>query len=104
MKNETKVLIGSHEWTVKLLPQEQIGKDLDGYTIYNDFTIEVRDDLKPEARDLVLRHEIVHAVLGEQGRVYQKTLNLEDVCEFIAWNLETIKGIFDSARKGLEEE
>ena len=50
--------------------------DNDGYCDFNNFTIYIRNELCSEAKEKVLIHEITHAYLDTQGRVYQEEFNL----------------------------
>ncbi len=86
--------IGNYKWELKFVPPEEI-PECDGRTFYNDFRILVRNDLGRIPARLVIIHEIVHAILGTQGRVYQKEFGVEEVCEFIAWKLPEINAIMD---------
>lgn len=90
MKQECNVLLGGYEFKVVFKSQATMG-DCDGRTRHNDFTIEVRGDLPLATTRVVLTHEITHALLGTQGRVYQRKFDIEEVCEFIAYRLPEIE-------------
>ena len=94
MKCSVKHRIGLYEWKIAFVDKEQI-KGNDGQTCCNDFQILIRNDLSPVTTELILRHEVVHALLDTQGRVYQKKFDLEEVCEFIAWKLPEINQIVE---------
>ena len=96
-----KQRIGLYTWDILFVDKEQI-KDNDGQTRCNDFQILIRNDLSPVTTELVLRHEVVHALLDTQGRVYQKKFDIEEVCEFIAWKLPEINDIVENvmSKKG----
>lgn len=96
-----KQRIGLYTWDVLFVDKEQI-KGNDGQTRCNDFQILIRNDLSPITTELVLRHEVVHALLDTQGRVYQKKFDVEEVCEFIAWKLPEINDIVENvmSKKG----
>lgn len=96
-----KQRIGLYTWDVLFVDKEQI-KGNDGQTRCNDFQILIRNDLSPVTTELILRHEVVHALLDTQGRVYQKKFDVEEVCEFIAWKLPEINDIVENviSKKG----
>lgn len=87
-----KTRIGLYEWEVRIATREETHGN-DGQTRCNEFTILIADDLSLTTREIVLRHEVVHALLDTQGRVYQNKLSIEDMCEFIAWKLPEINDI-----------
>lgn len=94
MKCSVKHRIGLYECKIAFVGKEQI-QGSDGQTRCNDFQILIRNDLSPVTTELILRHEVVHALLDTQGRVYQKKFDLEEVCEFIAWKLPEINQIVE---------
>ncbi len=89
-----KVKIGNYYWKVEFDPNVKLD-GADGQTQSNELKILIRNDLSKEVTRAVLIHEIVHATLDMQGRVYQENFNVEEVCEFIAWNIDSIKEIVD---------
>lgn len=103
MKGTYNVLIGGYPFTVKFVPSSEI-ENCDGRTKHNDREILVRNDLDEISTTLVLRHEIVHALLGTQGRVYQNKFNVEEVCEFIAYRLSEIIDIEKQVCKQMKEQ
>ena len=82
--------IGLYEWKVLIVDRKEIDGN-DGRTIPNSLEIKIASDLKGITREITFIHELVHALLGTQGRCYQKKFDLEDMCEFIAWNYEEIE-------------
>jgi len=70
-----------------------------GQTVYDTLTIYIRDNLCEEAKKRTLVHEIVHALLNAQGGINRRTFELEDLCEFVAWNSEYINHIADEVWK-----
>ena len=94
MRNSFDLRIGNYTWRVDFLDKKDdliIG--CDGKTFYNDFRIVVRNDLNDTATQIVIRHEVVHALMCTQGRWYQKNFNIEDICEFISFRFEELKQI-----------
>ena len=93
------IRIGLYNWEILLVDKNTLEGN-DGICKPNEFQILVRDDLNETATQLIIMHEVVHALLDTQGRCYQKDFNLEEVCEFVAWKLpelmeinERIKGL-----------
>lgn len=84
-----KVKIGNYDWNVRFVSKEEL-KGSDGQTRCNDFEILIRDDLNEESTNVIVIHEIVHALLDTQGRVYQRKFDLEEVCELVGWNADAI--------------
>ena len=95
-----KITIGSYKWEIRLVSRKEI-KGNDGQTRYNEFTILIADDLTPAAKEISLRHEIIHALLGTQGRAMQRKFDVEELCEFIAWKLPEINDIMLCLREWL---
>ena len=78
-------LINGFLWNVEFVDREKIQGN-DGQTKPNDLLICIANDLNPNAMRLSFIHELTHALLDTQGRCYQKKFDLEELCEFIAWN------------------
>ena len=96
MKSIVKVKIGKHIWSVRRLPPEDMDWQkfkMYGYTWDQHRAIDILDTLSEEDLPLVIKHEVVHALLDTQGRRYQKKFDVEEVCEFIAWNIDEINKI-----------
>ena len=60
-------------------------KGNDGIVLYNDRKILVRDDLDEITTGVVIRHELVHAIMLVQGRWNQVKLTNEDMSEFVGF-------------------
>lgn len=84
MKDFTTIING-YIWEIVFVNREKIQGN-DGQTRPNELRIYIADDLRIEAARLCFVHELVHALLDTQGRCYQRKFELEEVCEFIAWN------------------
>ena len=98
-----KIKIHDYNWTVELV--DKTDEDLengkfDGRTSYRRLRIVVDKDQAPDVIKETLLHELTHAYLGMQGRYNQKKLTVEEVCEFIGWNAESI---LNTAYKILKE-
>ena len=81
--------IGGHNWELIFVDQKDIEGN-DGICKPNEFQILIRKDLKKEAGKLVFAHEVAHALLDTQGRCYQSSFTVEELCEFVAWQNDTI--------------
>lgn len=95
-----EVEIGSYIFYAYLVNPKEI-EGSDGILIHNDRTIKIRNDLDIVGIRLVLRHELVHAILLTQGRVYQKKFDLEEMCEFISYQLPEIERLTQHILDGL---
>ena len=82
--------IGLYDWKVLIVDRKEIDGN-DGRTLPNELTIKIAEDLKGTTREITFIHELVHALLDAHGRCYQKKFDLEEMCEFIAWNYEEIE-------------
>ena len=92
------IRIGLYDWELLFVSKEEINGS-DGQTRCNDFKILIRDDLNERAQRIVITHEIVHALLDTQGRVYQRKFDLEEVCELVAWKLPEINQILETIER-----
>ena len=96
MENQDKkgkkvpINIGSYPFQVCLVEPKEI-EGSDGILHHNDRLIKIRNDLDKVGTELILKHEIVHAILLTQGRVYQKKFDIEEMCEFIAYQTAEIE-------------
>lgn len=101
MKIFCKVKINNSTWSVRRLKPESMN-DFYGYTWIIHRAIDLNDKLTSEELPFVIRHEVCHALLDTQGRRFQKKFDLEDLCEFVAWNNEEITRITNEILKKLE--
>lgn len=99
MKIIIKAKVNGHNWKIRFVDQNFLPEGVFGITYFARKMIDIRDDLDKENAELTLTHELTHATLTSQGRTYQKTFTREDICEFVAWNIETIKAIKDQIMK-----
>ena len=100
IKKELTIEIGLYRFKLKFFTLTN--EKWDGLTKYNDRTIDIRDDLDDTATMLLIRHEIVHAILCTQGRYLQKKFDVEEMCEFIAYKLPEINEICEEIETKLE--
>ena len=96
------VVIGTYPFVIHFF--KLTNETYDGRTIHNTRAIEIRDDLDYEATMLLIRHEIVHALLGTQGRCFQRKFDVEEMCEFIAYKLPEINKIMKQVETEYMEE
>ena len=92
-----KFTLYGYEWEIAFVDKDDpILCGSDGKTLYNDTKIVVREDMNPQIVKSTIIHELTHAVLEIQGRVYQRKFDREDVCEFIGFCGETIVSLANS--------
>ncbi len=101
-----KISLYGYDWEVLFVDKDDkdLGKNIDGITLYNDMKILVRNDLNPIMQKECLTHELTHAVLCTQGRCYQKKFDLEEVCEFVGFCGALIVECADAIMKHKEKE
>ena len=93
MINKTKhISLHNYSFKIKFVPNDnELIKGFDGRTFYNQRLILIRDDLDDIMTKAVLRHELTHAILMVQGRGYQKKFDVEELCEFVAFQSPIIE-------------
>ena len=101
MKKDIEIMINEYPFTIKFFKKNN--EYYDGLTRYNERIIEIRDDVDLIATMLLVRHEITHAIFCCQGRCYQKKFDVEEVCEFISYELPKINTICDYVKKIIED-
>lgn len=92
--------IGLYPFKLKFVSRDDI-KGCDGRCYHTDREIVIAKDMDEVSTILTIRHEIVHALLGTQGRVYQTKFGIEEVCEFIAYKLPEINEIMEKVENEL---
>jgi len=101
MKQIVKVKIGNHFYSVRRIKPQDMNNYY-GYTWCVHRAIDLNDELTREELPYVIRHEVCHALLDTQGRRFQKKFDIEELCEFVAWNNEEITRITNEIMKKLE--
>lgn len=102
MRKDIEIIINGYPFTIKFFKKNN--EYYDGLTRYNERIIEIRDDVDLMATMLLIRHEITHAILCCQGRCYQKKFDVEEVCEFVSYQLPNINIICDYVKRKIEVE
>lgn len=102
MKRLVKVNIGGHHWSVRLMKPEDMGNNWGGTWCVHR-AIDLNDTLAKEEMVCVIKHEVCHAVLFSQGRRVQNKFNVEEICDFVAWNGDEIERITKEIMKKLFE-
>lgn len=74
-----------------------------GEIVYDTLTIYIKDSLCDESKRRVMIHELCHALLNSQGRLYSNSFDREDLCEMFAWNAETLINLRDKVWKEYTE-
>ena len=103
--NDFELNILGYQWRVSFVDRSEIN-GCEGRTIPSQMEIKIANDMPDAATEVVFIHEVIHALMDSQGRCYERKLDVELVCEFIAWNYNIINSIVDSYRqlKKWEEE
>ena len=94
-ENKTVNILGQ-DYTVKYenTRTEAILKDADGECRWYKKEIVIDDELEEkEHKIFVIRHEVLHAFFAESG--LRKYRDDEDIINWIAWNFDKIKEVFD---------
>ena len=101
MKNTQiiKVKIGAHLWSIRFMEPHLMRPDDNGTCWTNRKCIDIDNTMDKTETKLILMHEIVHAFLGTEGRVYQKDFDDESICEIIAWNIDEMISVRDKVLK-----
>ena len=100
--NQCYLSIGGYTFIIVQTDRKEM-EGIDGKTDHNKRTIYIANDLDKIASIITSRHEVIHALLGTQGRALIKTMSVEDVCEFIAYRLDEINEIMGCIESWLEE-
>jgi len=81
----------------KDIPDEYLG-----FTYYHLCLITIKPNLAPDQEKVTIIHEIVHAYLDALGMINMKKFDHEQICEFIAHNLDQINSSYKEAIKELK--
>ena len=97
-----KIKIHDYTWNVELvdISDPDLEGKYDGRTSYKKLRIAIDKAQAPDMIKETLLHELTHAYLGMQGRYNQRKLTIEEVCEFIGWNAQSM---VDTANAILKE-
>lgn len=99
MKDIVKIKIGSHIWSIRFVPKYLLNENAFATCYPSNLTIDIGKDYDKSLLELSLTHELTHALLAESGRIYEHQFNTEELCEFVAWNIEEIKRLKDKILK-----
>lgn len=77
-------------------------KDTFGLTDYESLEITIAPNLCGENKKRTVIHEIIHAYCYSIGYCNKNKYDSEELCEFVAHNLETIKKLSDEALEELK--
>lgn len=101
-KKIQNIRIGLYPFELEFVNRDDI-KGCDGRCFHNDRRLAIADDMDEVATILVIRHEVVHALLGTQGRAYQTKFGVEEMCEFVAYRLPEINEIMEYIENSLHQ-
>lgn len=85
-----KIRINGYPYKVCFVDPCTLPKYCLGRTDFNERKIEISTDQDKVETKISVTHELVHAILGAHGRAYQKKFDLEEMCEFVGYNLDQI--------------
>ena len=94
--------INNLEWKIKLT--DDFNEDLFGSTDYASLTIFISSKVCEQTQQAILKHEIMHAFLHSFGFMFKDNFTREDVCEFVAHNLDAMNWLYKVALRELENE
>ena len=94
--------INKLNWKIKY--DDILPENLFGQTNYDTLIISIKRQQTEQSIERTLLHEIVHAYVYSYGYCYKKEYSAEEVCEFIAHNLENLFELYNEALKELKGE
>lgn len=99
-----KIIINNVEWDFNFVPSVCLPANYYGQCCEEELTINVLENMSPQRQRFTIIHELIHAIIHSQGRAYTwEDMNEENVCEFIAWNLDTINSLVDYIEEHRED-
>ena len=98
-----KLKINGLDWDVRFVDRSELREGNDAETHYYQFTIKLANTLSNKMARLIFIHELTHAILDSQGRGYQKSMNIEDLCEFMSFNHDNIAKAVKSFEEWIKE-
>ena len=100
-----KITINNVEWDFNFVPSVCLPSNYYGQCCDEELTINVLKNMNPTRKRFTIIHELIHAIFHSQGRRYTwKDMDEESICEFIAWNLDTINNLVDYIQKHSDDE
>ena len=88
------IKIGGYNWRINFMSNGTLPYDNAlGFTYSNKQEINITNALDMANTEIVIMHEVVHALLITQGRDFDNNFSQEDLCNFIAWNFKEIQRI-----------
>lgn len=87
-----KININGIDWNVEFEDEydPDLGTEYIGRTIQWKQRIVINKTISRQIMREVLIHELTHATLASQGRYFQNEFSVEDVCEFVGFNADSI--------------
>jgi Zn-dependent peptidase ImmA (M78 family) len=93
--------INNLEWQIKTTTD--FNEDLFGRTDYDTLTIYISAKTCEQTQQVTLIHELIHAFLHSYGFMYKDNFTREDICEFVAHNLDAICELYWNAKQELDK-
>lgn len=94
------MIINNLKWNIKFT--SSFDESLFGRTDYDELTIFISDKICKQTQLRTLKHELVHAYLHSYGFMFKDNFTREDVCEFVAHNLDAMNWLYKVALKELK--
>ena len=94
-----KVKIGNRDWSIRFLKPEMMRENEYGTCWCLKRAIDIDNSLDIEETKIILTHELSHAFLAVAGKLHVHDYDEENVCDFIAWNIDNIISIRDRVIK-----
>jgi len=87
--------IGNRKWSIRFMPKELMQEDNYGTCWTLKRAIDIQNCLDRGEAEIVLAHELTHAFLAVAGKLHVEDFSEENVCDFVAWNIDNIIQIRD---------
>ena len=91
--------INNIKWEVFI--DKSMSSDYLGITSDNEYTIRLNPNLSKQAFKPTVIHELGHAFLYSFGFKFKKEFTDEDLCEFVAMNIEQILNCYKKIEREL---
>lgn len=93
------MIINGEKWKISYKCLKDYGE-----TDYNGLSIRINHSLDPIEERRTLLHEIIHAYIYAYGIPFTEHLTEEQLCDFIAYNLDNFYKLASDAEKELKKE
>lgn len=94
--------INGLEWKIVIDVNGVLEETRFGSTYYDSLTIVINKNICNKSKKTTLLHELIHAYVYSYGFSYKESYNREEICDFIAFNIENINWLYQRALEELE--